>query len=99
MGALHMCFLFWLSIVILNEYYLIFVLLFDMDVLILSLWANLISMIARSYLLLRYVLTPTSFIYSFLCSIWFIILSFRWYPLISLSIATLTSPYLVETLL
>ena len=27
----------------------------------------------------------------------FIILSFHWHPLISLSIATLASPYLVET--
>ena len=36
-GALHMSFLFWLSIVILNEYYLIFVLLFDIHVIILYL--------------------------------------------------------------
>ena len=48
--------LYWLSIVMLNVYCLIFVLLFDMHVIILYLS---VSMIAHYYLLPRYTLTPT----------------------------------------
>ena len=54
--------LFWLSTAILNEYYLIFVLLFDMHV-IFYIWVNLVFMIVHYYSLLRYDFTLTLFIF------------------------------------
>ena len=75
-----------------------FVLLIDMHVIyfvfIIVHWPCF--MIAHSYLLLIYAPTHTSFIYLLSCSICFIIWSFHRYPLISLSIVTLASFYLVE---